>query len=263
MQVSKDLLGEMCEIAIEAGGAILEEYNSSSSVYLKKDGSPVTTADLLADRIITRRLEKLFPNVHLLSEESCTSKLPDKCESFFLIDPLDGTKEFIKRNGEFTVNIALIFCNQPIAGVVYAPALDELYFASKDGGAWKHKRGATMRMFCQPWDDRGSLRIIGSRSHACAETKLWLEELTCEHEFVAAGSSLKFCRIADGAADIYPRFAPTSQWDTAAGQCVLEEAGGGVVNMNRESFTYGLDRPIINESFLAVSDQRILSIIPL
>ena len=182
----------------------------------------------------------------------------DPAAGFFLVDPLDGTKEFLKRNGEFTVNIAWIAGGEPVMGVVYAPALGELFYAAKGLGAWKRDASGTRSISCRKFDGSGPLRIIGSRSHGGDALATWMAGLRCEHDFVAAGSSLKFCRIAEGQADIYPRFGPTSQWDTAAAHCVLVQAGGNVANLAGEPLLYGLDLPQLNPEFVAVGDAKLL-----
>jgi 3'(2'), 5'-bisphosphate nucleotidase len=188
--------------------------------------------------------------VFILSEESVSAG-PAQADTFFLVDPLDGTKEFLKRNGEFTVNIALIQAGRPVAGVVLAPATGVLYAAAFDVGAWRRNAQGETVLQVATRAAGDSLRIIGSRSHAAPEMQAWLDALGAPHEFVAVGSSLKFCRIAEGAADIYPRFGLTSQWDTAAGQCVLEVAGGTVTSLSGESLLYGLERPVLNPHFFA------------
>jgi 3'(2'), 5'-bisphosphate nucleotidase len=258
MHINELLLENICDIAVEVGDAILEIYNSNIDISIKCDGSPLTEADIAADIIIKKRLKLLFPEIYLVSEEDCP-KFFERRELFFLIDPLDGTKEFIKRNGEFTVNIALIYKGYPIAGVVYAPALGELYFASSRTGAWKKKSGKKERIACQKWSSDKTLRIIGSRSHICQKTLNWMNTLGYQYELISAGSSLKFCRVAEGTADLYPRFSPTSQWDTAAGHCILEQAGGSVTNSSGQAFMYGTDRPIINSEFIATSSVEIFN----
>lgn len=258
MHIDELVLKSICDIAVEAGDAILEIYNSNMDISIKSDGSPLTEADIAADIIIKKRLKALFPGIYLVSEEDCPAIFRER-ELFFLIDPLDGTKEFIKRNGEFTVNIALVHKGHPIAGVVYAPALGELYFASSCLGAWKKKYGLKEKIICQKWNAKKRLRIIGSRSHICEKTLNWMNTLGYQYDLISAGSSLKFCRVAEGAADLYPRFSPTSQWDTAAGQCILEQAGGSVTNSSGQAFTYGTHRPIINTEFIATSSVEIFN----
>ena len=258
MYIDELVINNICDIAVEAGDAILEIYNSKTDVSIKNDGSPLTEADIAADIIIKKRLKALFPGIYLVSEEDCPA-IFEKHELFFLIDPLDGTKEFIKRNGEFTVNIALVHKGYPIAGVIYAPALGELYFASSRTGAWKKKYGLKERIICQKWSVKRRLRIIGSRSHICEKTLNWMNALGHQYDLISAGSSLKFCRVAEGAADLYPRFSPTSQWDTAAGHCILEHAGGSVTNSSGQAFMYGTDLPIINTAFIATSSVEIFN----
>jgi 3'(2'), 5'-bisphosphate nucleotidase len=188
-----------------------------------------------------------------VSEEHAQSFSPET-PLFFLVDPLDGTKEFLKRNGEFTVNIALIRNGRPVAAVVGAPALDVMYVAGEGLGAVRRDAVGETSLRVPDRKSGEPLRVIGSRSHAAAEMEAWLRQLSEPHVFIAAGSSLKFCRVAEGAADIYPRFGPTSQWDTAAGQCVLEMAGGSVDTLDGAPFRYGLNRPMLNPPFIAVSN---------
>lgn len=260
-KLRKEELDTLCDIALQAGRAVMEVYRSDFSAWEKEDSSPLTEADLRADVIIRSELEAAFPGVYILSEESAsTGKGADGC--FFLVDPLDGTKEFLKRNDEFTVNIALVDQGYPIAGVVYAPALDELFFAAKGLGAWKRHGEKLESLKVSSFDGSRALRVLGSRSHSGEALSAWLDKLGHEHIFIAAGSSLKFCRIAEEQADIYPRFGPTSQWDTAAAQCVLEQAGGIVTDMGGKILGYGMDRSMLNPFFAAMSDRRLLSLLP-
>jgi 3'(2'), 5'-bisphosphate nucleotidase len=242
----------MCDIAEEAGAAIMSIYRAEIAVEFKLDESPITIADLKADGIIRERLMALYPDIPIISEESQSvfdgSNDP---HTYFLVDPLDGTKEFIKRNGEFTVNIALIYHGRPIAGVVYAPALELMYYAGKELGAWRRTSSMeSMRIMVR--DEQPLLRVVASRSHSSPAQDAWLAALTTAYSFVAAGSSLKFCKIAEGEADVYPRLVPTSQWDTAAGQCILEIAGGRVVDIHGNPLKYGCNFSILNPSFFAV-----------
>lgn len=245
-------LQTLCRIARTAGDAIMEIYAKGTlACWQKDDQSPLTEADLQADRIIVDGLQRHFPGTFILSEESRSAgtAMPQR---FFLVDPLDGTKEFLKRNGEFTVNIALIEHERPIAGVVYAPALAALYFAALNAGAWLEEHGQLTRLCTVAYQP--PLRIVGSRSHGAEKMHAWLHKLPCPHTFTAAGSSLKFCQIAKGQADVYPRFGPTSQWDTAAAQCILEQAGGAVIDLQGQALRYGLHRPILNSEFMALGD---------
>lgn len=252
MNVTTGLLETLCAIACEAGRAIMDVYDGEITVIDKADQSPLTEADMRADAIIRARLEAAFPGVYILSEESRSPQQGGAGHApFFLVDPLDGTREFLKRNGEFTVNIALIADTAPVAGVVYAPALATLYYGGEDLGAWRRDAGGVRRMQAAPWDPSMPLQVIGSRSHGAEALNAWLQTLPCAHEFVAAGSSLKFCRIAEGGAHAYPRFGPTSQWDTAAAHCILNNAGGAVLALDGQPLRYGVALPILNSHFLA------------
>lgn len=241
----------LCRIAEAAGQEVMAVYRDGGTTWHKEDASPLTEADLRADFVIRRGLEQHFPGVFILSEESASGSQQD-VNCFFLVDPLDGTKEFIKRNGEFTVNIALIEAGEPVAGVVFAPALGELFYAARGLGAWKRDSAGITPIAVVKSDAMVHLRVIGSRSHGGDKLATWLAALKVGHSFVAAGSSLKFCRIAEGQADIYPRFGPTSQWDTAAAQAVLEVAGGAVKDLHGAPLRYGLDRPTLNPEFIAL-----------
>jgi 3'(2'), 5'-bisphosphate nucleotidase len=251
--VDRALLAALCDIAAAAGREIMDVYAGDFTASEKSDASPLTEADLRADAVIRRGLEAAFPGVYVLSEES-SSTGSDTGETFFLVDPLDGTREFIKRNGEFTVNIALIRSGKPAAGVVAAPALGELFFGAAGAGCWMRVAGADTALATRKIAPDNPLRVIGSRSHAGDSLAAWLDRLPCEHRFVAAGSSLKFCRLAQGQADVYPRLGPTSQWDTGAGQAVLEAAGGVVLDPGGQPLCYGLQRPLLNPDFIALAD---------
>jgi len=223
----------LCALAREAGGAIMQVYASAFTARAKADSSPVTDADERAEAIILAGLARLTPEIPVVAEESAAAgRLPPVLgERFWLVDPLDGTREFLARNGEFTVNIALIERARPTLGVVYAPTLDALYWT--DGlTAW---RGATAIQARRP---ANGLVVLASRSHRTAETDDYLRTLQVER-FVAAGSSLKFCLLAAGEADLYPRHGPTMEWDTAAGDAVLRAAGGMVATLDGTPLRYG------------------------
>jgi 3'(2'), 5'-bisphosphate nucleotidase len=244
------MLPTLEKIAQIAGEAIMAVYEGSEiAKWTKSDASPLTEADLVADRMIRQGLAEAFPEIAVISEEAEQGQA-SVVERFFLVDPLDGTKEFLNRNGEFTVNIALIEAGRPVVGVVYAPALDTMYSAAVGEGARRRGSDGEMVLRVSPQPAGQALRVIGSRSHAAPEMVAWLEQLSEPYTFIAAGSSLKFCRIAEGSADIYPRLGPTSQWDTAAGQCIVEAAGGSVVTLAGEPLAYGLDRSILNPYFI-------------
>jgi 3'(2'), 5'-bisphosphate nucleotidase len=221
--------------AREAGRAILEVYGTDFSVESKADESPLTEADLRAHRIITRRLHERYPHVPILSEESSQQAAYEVRKSwplYWLVDPLDGTKEFVKRNGQFTVNIALIENNRPAAGVVFAPVLDWLYVGSPAGAFKTEQEGEPVRLTAPTERNGDKLVIVGSRSHPSEELAAFVDEQKKSYgevEFVAMGSSLKLCIVAEGKADIYPRFGPTMEWDTAAAHAVVSASGRRVI----------------------------------
>jgi 3'(2'),5'-bisphosphate nucleotidase len=258
MNLTENQLQTLCQIAEAAGREIMDVYANGGETWHKDDQSPLTEADLRADRVIREGLEEHFPGVFILSEESMSAGLQN-ASHFFLVDPLDGTKEFLKHNDEFTVNIALVEDGQPVAGVVLAPALGELFYAAQGLGAWKRDSANVRELATATIDPTVPLRVMGSRSHGADALKSWLNKLETPYTFVAAGSSLKFCRIAEGHADVYPRFGPTSQWDTAAAQTILVLAGGAVTNSQGQPLVYGLDRPILNPEFVAMSDPQWVS----
>jgi 3'(2'), 5'-bisphosphate nucleotidase len=241
-------------IAQAAGLEIMDVYRRDDAVsWTKADDSPLTQADLRADAAIERGLRQAFPGIPIWSEEGAALAAEGAPSEFFLVDPLDGTKEFLKRNGEFTVNIALVDHGRPVAGVVLAPALGQLYYAGAGVGAYRRSAEGEAPLRTRPPLPGEPLRVIGSRSHGGEALDQWLEQLQCEHTFVAAGSSLKFCRIAEGLAHAYPRMGPTSQWDTAAAQAVLDAAGGAVLDGQGRELAYGFDRPVLNPFFIALA----------
>ncbi len=222
------------KIALDAGAAIMEIYRSSEGIEIdrKADDSPLTQADKAANDIICAGLEKLEVVYPIISEENKMLSYEERkdYEYCWLVDPLDGTKEFIKRNGEFTVNIALIHNGAPVMGVVYAPDLEEMYWAVKGQGAWKEKAGNIQKINAANFKMADSgLRVVCSRSHLNEDTQNFLDNLN-EPQTVAKGSSLKFLILAESSAELYPRLAPTMEWDTGAAQAILEEAGGSVIN---------------------------------
>ncbi len=243
-------------IAREAGAAILDVYAQDFSVDAKDDLSPLTAADLAAHRIILRELSRMTPDVPVLSEEGADIDwaIRRQWTRHWLVDPLDGTREFVKRNGEFTVNIALIEHGEPVLGIVHAPVLDYLVHAQKGAGCWLRDSatGQDMRLATQR-PAPAPLRVAASRSHLDERTTKALDAIG-EHERQPLGSSLKFCRIAEGRADVYPRFGPTSEWDTAAGQCVLEAAGGAVLDLSGAPFRYNRGQSLLNPDFIALGD---------
>ena len=230
-------LGSIRSIARDAGTAIMRVYARDFRVRRKADSSPLTEADSIAHRIITDALEAKHPGIPILSEESselASYSVRRGWTRYWLVDPLDGTKEFVKRNGQFTVNIALVVHGCPIAGVVYAPARDWMYWGSARDGAFKSVTGGeSVPIRCAEVPESGSLRVVGSKSHLSTETREYLEALRTRYSkisFVAMGSSLKICLVAEGSAELYPRLAPTMEWDTAAAHAVLVAAGGRLID---------------------------------
>jgi 3'(2'), 5'-bisphosphate nucleotidase len=259
--VTQAVLETLCDIAVRAGEVVMEIYGGDLTHWTKPDSSPLTEADVRADAVIRSSLNRAFPGVTVISEET-PSAGNAMTDTFFLVDPLDGTKEFISRTGEFTINVAVISRGEPVGGVVYAPATDDMFFATAVSGAFKRSAGRVVSLRVKTFDGDRPLRVIGSRSHGGPMLQAWLDALPGEHTFVASGSSLKFCAIAEGKADIYPRFGLTSQWDTAAAQCVLEQAGGVMLAMDRSRLRYGTDCPMLNPFFAAAGDRRLLDLVP-
>jgi 3'(2'), 5'-bisphosphate nucleotidase len=251
MRIDEGLLSAVEEIAREAGRAIMVVYaRDDFGVRVKSDDSPLTEADAAAHALIAQRLKALTPALPLLSEEDVPAfPGPDADGRYWLVDPLDGTKEFIKRNGEFTVNIALIENGKPVLSVVYAPVLDTMYSAVRGMGAFRQDKAGRVAIRVAEHRDGTPWRVVGSRSHAGDSLGGLLQRLGA-HELVSMGSSLKLCLVADGSADIYPRLGPTMLWDTAAAQCVVEQAGGRVVQMNGEALGYGNLSALRNPFFL-------------
>ncbi|MCB2113639.1 MAG: 3'(2'),5'-bisphosphate nucleotidase CysQ [Parvularculaceae bacterium] len=253
----QELLDAIVDLSLEAGAAALSIYQEEFQVEAKSDDSPVTEADRLGEEIILRGLKRIAPNIPALAEETASEgKIPELGDEFFLVDPLDGTREFISKTGEFTVNIALIRAGAPVLGVVYAPAIGKLYRGSATGGASLSivkdgVAGAGAPIACRKAPDK-RLVAVASRSHRSAETDEFLATLDIA-DFAAAGSSLKFCLIAEGLADVYPRLGRTMEWDTGAGQAVLEAAGGRVIEFGAQTpLRYGKrDRGFDNPHFIA------------
>jgi 3'(2'), 5'-bisphosphate nucleotidase len=256
------LVDELRRMAVRAGAAIMAHYETGGGATQKEDDSPVTAADHDAEHIILDGLQMVAPDIPVVSEEQAAAgNIPEIAECFFLVDPLDGTKEFLRKNGEFTVNIALIENRVPVAGVVYAPAKNRMFYGWTPGEAYEQTiapsadgsfdAAAAPRRICvrQPADD--GLVIIASRTHRDQKTDEYLN-LYKVKEFLAAGSSLKFCLIAAGEADLYPRHGRTMEWDTAAGHAVLAAAGGSVTQLDGAPLLYGKsERGLDNPYFVA------------
>ena len=251
------LLLDVVALSRDAGRAILGVYSSSFTVQEKDDASPLTEADLRSQEILASGLRRLRPELPILSEEA--EAIPfakrSRWDWLWIIDPLDGTKEFVQRNGEFTVNVALVHDHRPVLGVVHAPVLETDYYACEGYGAFKSHGGSSAPIHAAT-RAASPVRVVGSRSHRGSSLDGFLERVG-PHELVAVGSSLKFCLVAEGSADVYPRLGPTCEWDTAAGQCVLEQAGGQVVDLEGRPLTYNARSELLNPFFLAFADDRV------
>ncbi|MFT3896889.1 MAG: 3'(2'),5'-bisphosphate nucleotidase CysQ [Thermomonas sp.] len=242
-------------LAREAADKILEVYESEFAVQHKDDRSPLTAADLASHRCILAGLEKLAPDIPVLSEESAEdvpALVRREWKRLWLVDPLDGTREFIKRNGEFTVNIALIDDGVPVFGVVQQPVTGALWWGARGKGAFKRDGEVDAPLHVRV-PASAPLRVAASRSHRDERTEAFMARMG-DVEPIGVGSSLKFCMLAEGAIDVYPRFAPTSEWDTAAAQCVLEAAGGAVLDARGRPLAYNQRDTILNGDFIALGD---------
>ncbi len=254
----KDLLPQICHIAKDAGAAIMEIYKDCEGVEIirKADDSPLTAADKASNEVICKGLEALPILYPIISEENkiVPFNVRKDYDFYWLIDPLDGTKEFIKRNGEFTVNIALVNKDKVVMGVVYTPVTNDLYWASDGDGAFLEKNGEVKQIHAPEFTmkDKG-INVVCSRSHLNDETKAFIDQLD-EPNLVSKGSSLKFLELATGAAHLYPRVAPTMEWDTAAAQIVLEEAGGKVLQYNTDDAVVYNKENLLNPYFVAYAN---------
>lgn len=250
-----DLLPAVLDAVAEASAAIMEVYASSHDVEYKSDESPLTRADRAAHEILAARLGRISPSIPVLSEESETCHdraVRGAWMQLWLVDPLDGTKEFIGRNGEFTVNVALVRDHRPVLGVVAAPALGLTYYATEGGGAFRRKDGGPAEPIrVRPAAD--PLVVVGSRSHRGDSLDAVLARLGA-HELRPMGSALKICLVAEGSADFYPRLGLTSEWDTAAAQAVLETAGGALTRLDGSPLRYNERDTLLNPHFMAFGD---------
>jgi 3'(2'), 5'-bisphosphate nucleotidase len=248
----KELIEPIVALATEAGQAILEVYATDFDVQEKSDESPLTQADLASHNCIVAGLKQLTPDIPIISEEDGLPGFEErrKWQRYWLIDPLDGTKEFVNRNGEFTVNIALIDSHRPVFGVVYVPVQDKTYLGC-DGHGAELREGGSITPIRVAVASGAPVRIVGSRSHRGSSLDTFLERLG-ETDMIPMGSSLKFCVIAEGRADIYPRLGPTSEWDTAAAQAVVEQAGGKVLELDGRPLSYNAKEDILNPWFVVI-----------
>jgi 3'(2'), 5'-bisphosphate nucleotidase len=251
------LLTPVQNIAHAAGVRIMEFYEYNCEITHKENNTPLTEADLAAHETIMQGLGRLTPDIPILSEESASIGYAERraWQRYWLVDPLDGTREFIKHNGEFTVNIALIEGNRPVLGVVYSPVMKVHYYACAGFGAYKQELGSQPVRISTRNCDAQSMTVACSRSHRGDTLEGFLARLG-NYEIVNMGSSLKFCLVAEGKADIYPRFGPTSEWDTAAAQCVVEEAGGKVTDVTLQALRYNTKDSLLNPHFLVFGDPQ-------
>lgn len=252
---------EVIAIAQAAGEAIMHIYATDFDFKVKSDNSPLTEADIAAHDIIIAKLRELTPDIPVLSEESTSVEISSRLSwpTYWLIDPLDGTREFLKRNGEFTVNIALIHQHQSIMGVVYAPVSGLIYYASKGYGAYKQVGTAAAQKIHTKNLNLQQLVIAGSRSHSDERFQKFIDNIetttSVKPELIRLGSSLKICLVAEGGADVYPRLGPTYEWDTAAAHCVLQEAGGDIVDEHAVTLSYNNKPSLLNPYFFATADK--------
>ena len=253
MQLTDKLIESLLNLSEEAGRAILGVYDGPIKVTVKADDSPLTQADQAAHRLIEQALAQLTPEWPLVSEESSPEQqqLRTMTPCYWLVDPLDGTKEFIQRNGEFTVNLALICGGAPIFGVVHVPVQGLTYWGGASLGAWRRSDRGIQAIRGRAPIAGEPLQVVGSRSHSNQQTQAYLATLG-EYELISVGSSLKFCLLAEGRAHLYPRLAPTCEWDTAAAQAILEGAGGRVETLEGTPLRYS-KAEILNPSFVARS----------
>lgn len=252
--MDKELLKEIIGVSREAGRSILKVYGTDYGVSFKEDRSPLTEADRRSHEEISAALGRLTPEIPIISEEGAATGFETRrhWETFYLVDPLDGTKEFISKNGEFTVNIALIHNRRPALGVIHVPVEDSTYFAVEGGGAFRMKGESAPERISVRKDSGGGLIAVASRSHPSPEVEELLKGLSVR-ERISKGSSLKFCLVAEGRAHIYPRLSPTWEWDTAAGDIIVEEAGGTVIAPSGDMLSYNKES-LKHAGFIALSD---------
>lgn len=251
----QDWLPQVIDISYAAGDAIVDIYNRDFNIEHKDDKSPLTEADMAAHHIIVDGLEAMSPDIPALSEES--ANIPYEVRSswhrYWLVDPLDGTREFIKRNGEFTVNIALVEDGQVIMGVIVVPVTGICFYACRGNGAFSTNRGGKPTAITVRKINPDNKFIVGSRSHAGKRLQAFLNNVG-DYELLSMGSSLKSCLVAQGKADIYPRLGPTSEWDTAAAQGIVEEAGGKITTLDMQQLRYNTKESLLNPEFLVIGD---------
>jgi 3'(2'), 5'-bisphosphate nucleotidase len=256
MKINPDQwLDAVIDIAHDAGKKILDIYVTDFDISHKHDNTPLTEADMAAHKTIENGLRGLDCDYPILSEESSHIGFSERSQwtTYWLVDPLDGTREFIKKNGEFTVNIALIHEHKPVLGVIYVPVSGDCYFAAKTCGAYRQLRDQEAVAIHTRTKPRDMTIVAGSRSHRGDSLNEFLNKIG-KYDIVSMGSSLKSCLVAEGKADIYPRLGPTSEWDTAAAQCIVEEAGGKILDLEMQPMRYNTKRSLLNPYFLVIGD---------
>ena len=258
IQIKSDLIKQLIEISKEAGNAILEIYHSDFDYTFKDDSTPLTKADQQAHEIITKKLHKLTPHIPILSEEDSdiSFKKRSTWDKYWLIDPLDGTKEFIKMNGEFTVNIALVENNSPTLGLIHLPVTSETYWGSKTNGSYYLNSNNKSKKISVSTKSKNTITIMASRSHPNEKLDSLLDKIE-HYEIINRGSSLKFCQIASGQADVYPRFGLTSEWDIAAGHAILLGASGNIYDLNGSEIKYNIKSSYLNPFFIASNSKEL------
>ncbi len=254
------LLDEVPKLATRAGEKILTVYGTDFRVQKKHDASPVTEADRLSNQVLLDGLARLTPDIPIISEEADPLPLSARSQwrHVWLVDPLDGTREFIKRNGEFTVNIALVEGNEVILGVVFVPVSGVCYFAARGKGAFRRKnKGKAALIRTRPYDSGSIMVVTGSRSHNTGDALQQFLNHLGPTRYLPMGSALKSCVIAEGGADLYPRFGLTGEWDTAAAQCIVEQAGGGFTDLQMRPLRYNARDTLLNPNFLVFGDTSV------
>ncbi len=252
------LIEPTLDVVRDASDRILEIYDTDFEIQSKQDETPITSADIASHETLVAGLSQLTPSIPVLSEES--NQIPysvrSKWSDCWLVDPLDGTREFIKQSGEFTINVALLHEHEPVLGLIYVPVSRICYYAWRNGGAFKLTGSAPTpsKIYTRPIED-DTVRVAGSRSYAVKSLQIFLRRLD-NYEYVGVGAALKACLIAEGLVDVYPRFGPTSEWDTAASQCILEEAGGQLTDLQLKPLRYNTKPSLKNPPFIAFGDER-------
>jgi 3'(2'), 5'-bisphosphate nucleotidase len=257
-KITKKFINQIINVSLDAGKEIMKIYETDFEYQIKDDDSPITTADQASHKLILTKLKKLTPHIPILSEEDANIPLNirSKWHEYWLVDPLDGTKEFIKRNGEFTVNIALVRDNKPVIGIIYVPAINETFWGALNYGSFHIKGDNKEKKINVNKVNKRLIKIVTSSSHPSKMLNHFLKKID-NYQIITKGSSLKLCLVASGKAHIYPRFGPTSEWDIAAGEAIVNFAGGNIVNLDGKPLTYNLKESFLNPEFLCTSSDNL------